>query len=124
MCCLRFEDAVYEDLKSGLPGMGVLVATPEGQGEVVAQDSEKKLVTVALAADKRQVTVPLAQIKTVCPKEAAKAAPEEEERSRMSRPSFYLTTADLLRHRFAAHRQFVHDHRRRCARALQTAVRI
>ena len=80
MCCLRFEDSVYEDMKSGLPGMGVLVATPEGEGEVVAQDAEKKLVTVALAADKRQVTVPLAQIKTVCPREAAaKAAGREPE---------------------------------------------
>jgi len=59
------------------------VATPEGEGEVVAQDAEKKLVTVALAADKRQVTVPLAQIKTVCPREAAAragAADEPEER--------------------------------------------
>jgi cell fate regulator YaaT (PSP1 superfamily) len=80
MCCLRFEDSVYEDMKSGLPGMGVLVATPEGEGEVVAQDAGKKLVTVALAADKRQVTVPLAQIKTVCPREAARAAAEPEER--------------------------------------------
>jgi cell fate regulator YaaT (PSP1 superfamily) len=81
MCCLRFEDSVYEDMKSGLPGLGVLVATPEGEGEVVAQDAEKKVVTVALA-DKRQVTVPVAQIKTVCAREAAAAqadAADEEQ---------------------------------------------
>jgi cell fate regulator YaaT (PSP1 superfamily) len=83
MCCLRFEDSVYEDMKSGLPGLGVRVATPEGEGEVVAQDAEKKVVTVALA-DQRQVIVPVAQIKTVCVREAAAAqadaAEEPEER--------------------------------------------
>jgi cell fate regulator YaaT (PSP1 superfamily) len=82
MCCLRFEDSVYEDMKSGLPGLGVRVATPEGEGEVVAQDAERKIVTVALA-DQRQVIVPVAQIKTICIREAAAAQPEATEEERL-----------------------------------------
>jgi hypothetical protein len=71
MCCLRFEDRTYEDLRSTLPGKGARVATEEGEGEVVAQDPVKQVVTVELA-EKKQITVPVAEIKVLS------AAPEPE----------------------------------------------
>lgn len=48
MCCLRFEDKTYEELKRNLPRKGDYVATPEGEGEVIGHDILGQLVTVEL----------------------------------------------------------------------------
>lgn len=48
MCCLRYEDKVYEDLKHGLPRKGSIVKTTEGIGEVVNCDVLQQQVTIEL----------------------------------------------------------------------------
>ena len=46
MCCLRFEDETYNELKRNLPRKGARVRTPDGEGEVIAQDILRQQVTV------------------------------------------------------------------------------
>jgi len=48
MCCLRYEDKVYEDLKYGLPRKGSIVKTARGTGEVVNYDVLQQQVTIEL----------------------------------------------------------------------------
>ena len=36
LCCLKYEDATYSDLKKGLPNIGKIIETPEGKGKVVS----------------------------------------------------------------------------------------
>ena len=61
MCCLRFEDKTYDELKRELPRKGTRVATPEGEGEVVGHEILKQVVTVELPED-RELIFPLNQI--------------------------------------------------------------
>jgi len=48
MCCLRFEDAVYEDLRRSLPRRGARVTTPKGPGAVVDHEILRQCVRVDL----------------------------------------------------------------------------
>ncbi|MFW5799003.1 MAG: PSP1 domain-containing protein [Planctomycetota bacterium] len=56
MCCLRFEDDVYRDLKKTLPRRNSMVETPHGVGRVVDADVLGQTVTVLLE-NKRAETV-------------------------------------------------------------------
>lgn len=48
MCCLRYEDKVYEDLKLCLPKKGFIVKTTKGSGEVINYDVLQQQVTIEL----------------------------------------------------------------------------
>jgi len=48
MCCLRYEDKVYEDLKHLLPRKGSIVKTAKGVGEVINYDVLQQQVTIEL----------------------------------------------------------------------------
>lgn len=58
MCCLRYEDEVYEEFKGSLPRKGMIVKSLKGEGEVVGHEilaqnviietSEGKILTVSL----------------------------------------------------------------------------
>jgi len=48
MCCLRYEDKVYEELKYALPRKGSVVKTAQGIGEVVNHDVLQQQVTIEL----------------------------------------------------------------------------
>ena len=48
MCCLRYEDKVYEDLKHVLPKKGSIVKTAKGVGEVINYDVLQQQVTIEL----------------------------------------------------------------------------
>jgi len=61
MCCLRFEDQVYAELRAALPKRGTPVRTPEGEGVVINTNVLKQMVSVELS-DRRDVTVPVADI--------------------------------------------------------------
>lgn len=56
MCCLRFEDDVYRELKKTLPRRNSMVETPHGVGRVVDADVLGQTVTVLLEG-KRAETV-------------------------------------------------------------------
>lgn len=49
MCCLRYEDQVYSEMRRDMPERGAIVATVFGEGEVVKCDLFKQMVTVLFA---------------------------------------------------------------------------
>ena len=56
MCCLKNEQEAYEDLIKRTPGVGSLVKTPDGTGQVTAVSLLKGLVTVAVGnEDERSI---------------------------------------------------------------------
>ncbi len=64
MCCLRFEDKTYEELKRNLPRRGTCVKTPEGPGEVVGSEVLAQLVRVEFA-DGRELPFPVEQVEII-----------------------------------------------------------
>jgi len=48
MCCLRYEDKVYEEENARTPKVGSIVETPEGKGHVVERNVLKGIVKVSL----------------------------------------------------------------------------
>lgn len=55
MCCLRFEDAVYSDLRKEMPQRGTFVATPLFKGEVISHEIIKQEVTIRTTDGTREV---------------------------------------------------------------------
>lgn len=51
MCCLKYENDVYQDLKRGMPEQGEKVKTPDGIGRVVDTNIFKETVRVRLYTD-------------------------------------------------------------------------
>lgn len=56
MCCLRYEDNAYEELKHYLPKKGTLIMTTKGVGEVVDYDILQQKVTME-TTDKKLIIV-------------------------------------------------------------------
>lgn len=48
MCCLKYEQDVYEEMGKGLPGHGAVVKTPDGQGIVFSVSTLKRRISVRL----------------------------------------------------------------------------
>ena len=48
MCCLKYEQEVYEDKLQRLPNIGAIVKTPDGQGEVEGIEPLKEIVKVKI----------------------------------------------------------------------------
>jgi len=70
MCCLRFEDETYSELKKTLPKKGTRVRTAEGDGEVLSAEILSQTVTVELP-ERRPITVHIDEIQEVLPKQDA-----------------------------------------------------
>lgn len=99
MCCLRYEDQTYADLKKRLPHRKTRVGTPEGDGIVLQTQILTQLVLVLLD-DGREVAVPVEELglpgsKTapVAPEEAGRRERDErrarraDERARRDEPA-------------------------------------
>ena len=46
MCCLKYEQEVYEEKLSRLPKIGAIVKTTDGEGEVVGVETLKETIKV------------------------------------------------------------------------------
>lgn len=70
MCCLRYEDQTYRDLKKNLPHKKTRVGTIEGPGIVIDGKILTQLVLIELEHDKRQIAVPLEELEDpeTCPR--------------------------------------------------------
>tara|TARA_B100000959_G_C14980667_1_gene623325 strand:+ start:2317 stop:3480 length:1164 start_codon:yes stop_codon:yes gene_type:complete len=70
MCCLRYEDQTYRDLKKNLPHKKTRVGTAEGPGIVLDGKILTQLVLVELEHDNRRIAVPLEELldPETCPK--------------------------------------------------------
>ena len=62
MCCLRYEDETYSDLKKKLPHRKSRVGTPEGPGIVIDSKILVQLVLVELDEDRRRIAVPVEEL--------------------------------------------------------------
>src|SRR5690606_31125591 len=63
MCCLRYEDETYEELRRRLPRRGKRVGTPHGDGEVLDGQILTQLVLVRLDGERgERVAVPVEEL--------------------------------------------------------------
>jgi cell fate regulator YaaT (PSP1 superfamily) len=62
MCCLRYEDQTYRELKKLLPHKKTRVGTAEGPGVVIDGKILTQLVLVSLEHDSRQIAVPVEEL--------------------------------------------------------------
>ena len=78
MCCLRYEDETYSELKSRLPHKKTRVGTPEGPGLVMDSKILVQLVLVKLEEDSRTIAVPVEDLcdPDDCPDPAKAKAPD------------------------------------------------
>ena len=83
MCCLRYEDQTYKELKSNLPHRKTRVGTELGPGIVIDSKILTQLVLVKLEHNHEEVAIPLEELMDpeTCPRpedlEAAARAREE-----------------------------------------------
>ncbi|MDD7796389.1 PSP1 domain-containing protein [Clostridium sp. 'White wine YQ'] len=55
MCCLNYEQSTYEDIRKRLPRVGSVVATDDGKGEVVANNTVKEIVKVRMPFGEEEI---------------------------------------------------------------------
>lgn len=76
MCCLRYEDQTYDELRKRLPKRKTRVGSPEGDGWVVDTQILTQLVLVQLEAEDRQVAVP---VENLTPPKGAAPPPMQQQ---------------------------------------------
>jgi len=78
MCCLRYEDKTYKELRANLPHRKTRVGTNEGPGLVVDSRVLVQLVLVQLELDGREISVPVDELLDPdnCPRPGTVAAKE------------------------------------------------
>jgi len=81
MCCLRYEDETYKDLKKNLPHRKTRVGTVEGPGIVKDSKILTQLVLVQLEHDRSEIAVPVEELldPETCPRPGETAARLEAE---------------------------------------------
>lgn len=79
MCCLKYEDEVYQEKISRLPHIGAIVKTPDGVGEVEAVEtlSERLKVKIKNGEDYNHKKYEMKDIKVI--KDSQKEVIDEEE---------------------------------------------
>lgn len=77
MCCLRYEDETYEELKKRLPHRKTRVGTSEGPGTVIDGKILVQLVLVRLDHNGQDIAVPVEELlpPDACPQPAAQPDP-------------------------------------------------
>ncbi len=75
MCCLRYEDETYTELRKNLPHRKSRVGTDEGPGIVVDTQILTQLALVELDSDRRRIAVPIENL--IDPEEAEKLVEEQ-----------------------------------------------
>ncbi len=63
MCCLKYENDVYEEYKENFPEIGTQVKTPLGDGKVSAINIFKDTVSIEMKEDKRIIDFSLKELK-------------------------------------------------------------
>jgi len=82
MCCLKYEEETYECLNRNLPGVGDVVRTPDGEGEVLSVSVLRQ--TIKAAVRKREQdpfnigVYPVCAVKTLVRKPKEQAVSEYE----------------------------------------------
>ncbi|MEG6521317.1 PSP1 domain-containing protein [Desulfotomaculum sp. 1211_IL3151] len=63
MCCLKYENDVYEEAKADYPEIGTQVLAPDGEGKIIAVNIFRKTVSVELQESKVIREYPLSDLK-------------------------------------------------------------
>jgi cell fate regulator YaaT (PSP1 superfamily) len=53
MCCLKYEEETYEKLNKGLPGIGDIIKTQDGEGEILSVNILRQKVKAAVRTKKQ-----------------------------------------------------------------------
>lgn len=87
MCCLRYEDQTYRELKKNLPHKKTRVGTSEGPGIVLEGKILTQLVLVELEHDHRQIAFPIEELSDpeTCPKPWEEIVDSEESKTTSKR---------------------------------------
>ncbi len=51
MCCLKYEEEAYFDLKKNLPNVGDIVKTKRGEGQVLSINTLRQIIKIAFSTD-------------------------------------------------------------------------
>ena len=91
MCCLRYEDSTYEELRKKLPRRKSRVGTPEGDGIVIDSQILTQLVLVSLDepgtdGKPREVAVPVEELTAPQGPAPVRREPAEQRRDGPARP--------------------------------------
>jgi cell fate regulator YaaT (PSP1 superfamily) len=91
MCCLRYEDSTYEELRKKLPRRKSRVGTPEGDGIVIDSQILTQLVLVSLDepgtdGKPREVAVPVEELTAPQGPAPVRRDPPEQRRDGPARP--------------------------------------
>ena len=80
MCCLKYEQDVYEDKLKRLPNVGAIVKTPDGEGEIDSTEILKEVVRVKFKNGDifNYKKYPVSEIKVI--KDTVKEHADEEEK--------------------------------------------
>jgi cell fate regulator YaaT (PSP1 superfamily) len=77
-CCLVYEEALYRELRKGMPKVGKRVETPEGDGRVQELDVLRRRVRVSLMVGGTR-TFEAAEVKPIIPPQQQGGRPPEPE---------------------------------------------
>ena len=80
MCCLRYEDKTYDELKKQLPRKGAKVVTDAGTGEVIDYEILSQTVRVEMQ-DGHIVKVQMKDVKKVIPRDEKEYQQRQQERA-------------------------------------------
>ena len=88
MCCLRYEDATYTELKKRLPHKRSKVQTSDGPGIVISTQILTQLVLVELDEDRQRIAVPVEDLTTppLSPKQTSKQTPKAKQERNDQQP--------------------------------------
>ena len=78
MCCLRYEDANYTEIRKSLPRRGTTVKTPQGVGEVVDLEVLAQKLVVELEETRTRIKIHVSELQGVVKEPTLKVEPEEE----------------------------------------------
>src|SRR3989339_1452921 len=78
MCCLRYEDANYTEIRKSLPRRGTTVKTPQGVGEVVDIEVMARKGIVELEENRTRIKINASELLGVVKEPTLKVEPEEE----------------------------------------------
>ncbi|MFV0504636.1 MAG: stage 0 sporulation family protein [Lachnospirales bacterium] len=56
MCCLQYEDEVYQEINKTLPNIGDTVTTPDGKGQIMSINTLRQILKIALKDKNNETT--------------------------------------------------------------------
>ena len=74
LCCIKYENELYTEMRANLPDVNDTVVLEEGEGKVLSVDVIKRELKIKMFADEKFVTVPASEIKSYRSRKAPKEA--------------------------------------------------